>query len=134
LHFWSRAILPANASSDCSTATPPHAVDSVAREETFKTILLARLTPVTPFALENYAFGVTGVRLGAYLAATAVGIVPGTILNVWIGVIGRTAAQGGAGAASWALLVIGLAAAVILSVWLTRRAKQKLQHESAGAR
>jgi uncharacterized membrane protein YdjX (TVP38/TMEM64 family) len=110
------------------------AVDSVAREETFKTILLARLTPVTPFALENYAFGVTGVRLGAYLAATAVGIVPGTILNVWIGVIGRTAAQGGAGAASWALLVIGLAAAVILSVWLTRRAKQKLQHESAGAR
>jgi uncharacterized membrane protein YdjX (TVP38/TMEM64 family) len=109
------------------------AVDSVAREETFKTILLARLTPVTPFALENYAFGVTGVRLGAYLAATAVGIVPGTILNVWIGVIGRTAAQGGAGAASWALLVIGLAAAVILSVWLTRRAKQKLQHESAGA-
>jgi uncharacterized membrane protein YdjX (TVP38/TMEM64 family) len=110
------------------------AVDSVAREETFKTILLARLTPVTPFALENYAFGVTGVRLGAYLAATAVGIVPGTILNVWIGVIGRTAAQGSAGAASWALLVIGLAAAVILSVWLTRRAKQKLQHESAGAR
>jgi uncharacterized membrane protein YdjX (TVP38/TMEM64 family) len=74
------------------------------------------------------------VRLGAYLAATAVGIVPGTILNVWIGVIGRTAAQGSAGAASWALLVIGLAAAVILSVWLTRRAKQKLQHESAGAR
>jgi uncharacterized membrane protein YdjX (TVP38/TMEM64 family) len=110
------------------------AVDSVAREETFKTILLARLTPVTPFALENYAFGVTGVRLGAYLAATAIGIVPGTILNVWIGVIGRTAAQGGAGAASWALLVVGLAAAVILSVWLTRRARRKLRHEGAGAR
>jgi uncharacterized membrane protein YdjX (TVP38/TMEM64 family) len=103
------------------------AVDSVAHDETFKTILLARLTPVTPFAVENYAFGVTGVRLGPYLGATAVGIVPGTILNVWIGVIGRTAAQGGAGVANWSLLIIGLLASVILTVWMTRQAKRKLK-------
>jgi uncharacterized membrane protein YdjX (TVP38/TMEM64 family) len=107
------------------------AVDTVAHEETFKTILLARLTPVTPFAMENYAFGVTGVRLGAYLLATAVGIVPGTILNVGIGVIGRTAAEGEASAANWALLVVGLVATVVLTIWMTRQAKQKLKEQGS---
>jgi uncharacterized membrane protein YdjX (TVP38/TMEM64 family) len=102
------------------------AIDTVAHEESFKTILLSRLTPVTPFAVENYAFGVTGVRLGSFLLATAIGIVPGTIQNVWIGVIGRTAAQGGAGVANWILLVIGLAATVVLTVWMTRQAKKRM--------
>jgi uncharacterized membrane protein YdjX (TVP38/TMEM64 family) len=102
------------------------AIDTVAHEESFKTILLSRLTPVTPFAVENYAFGVTGVRLGSFLLATAIGIVPGTIQNVWIGVIGRTAAQGGAGVANWILLIIGLAATVVLTVWMTRQAKKRM--------
>jgi uncharacterized membrane protein YdjX (TVP38/TMEM64 family) len=107
------------------------AVDTVAHEETFKTILLARLTPVTPFAVENYAFGVTGVRLGAFLVATAVGIIPGTVLNVWIGVIGRTASQGEVGAANWSLLTIGLIATVILTVWMRRKAKRKLKEQQS---
>lgn len=102
------------------------AIDTVAHEESFKTILLSRLTPVTPFAVENYAFGVTGVRLRSFLLATAIGIVPGTIQNVWIGVIGRTAAQGGAGVANWILLIIGLAATVVLTVWMTRQAKKRM--------
>jgi uncharacterized membrane protein YdjX (TVP38/TMEM64 family) len=102
------------------------AIDTVAHEESFKTILLSRLTPVTPFAVENYAFGVTGVRLGSFLLATAIGIVPGTIQNVWIGAIGRTAAQGGAGVANWILLIIGLAATVVLTVWMTRQAKKRM--------
>jgi uncharacterized membrane protein YdjX (TVP38/TMEM64 family) len=102
------------------------AIDTVAYEESFKTILLSRLTPVTPFAVENYAFGVTGVRLGSFLLATAIGIVPGTIQNVWIGVIGRTAAQGGAGVANWILLVVGLVATIVLTVWMTRQAKKRM--------
>lgn len=73
------------------------AVDAVARDEGFKAILLARLTPVTPFAVENYAFGITGVRVGSFLPATAIRIIPGMVQNVWTSVIGRTAAQGGAG-------------------------------------
>jgi uncharacterized membrane protein YdjX (TVP38/TMEM64 family) len=108
------------------------AVDTIAHQETFKTILLARLTPITPFAVENYAFGVTGARPGAYLLATAVGIVPGTILNVWLGVIGRTATQGEASAASWTLLTVGLVATFVLTTWMTRQVKRKLgKHREA---
>lgn len=102
------------------------AIDTVAHEESFKTILLSRLTPVTPFAVENYAFGITGVRLGSFLLATAIGIVPGTVQSVWIGVIGRTAAQGSAGVVNWVLLIVGLAATVVLTVWMTRQAKKRM--------
>lgn len=109
------------------------AADSVTRDETFKTILLARLTPVTPFAMENYAFGATGARFGAYLLATAIGIVPGTILNVWIGVIGRTAAQGEASVLSWSLLIVGLLAAIALTMWMTREAKRRLNAQQSQA-
>ncbi|WP_161139396.1 TVP38/TMEM64 family protein [Propylenella binzhouense] len=103
------------------------AIDGVAHDESFKTILLARLTPVTPFAMENYAFGVTGVTLPGYLAATFVGIVPGTILNVWVGVLGRTAAGGEASAANWAFLGIGFAATVVLVVWMTHAVKRRMK-------
>jgi uncharacterized membrane protein YdjX (TVP38/TMEM64 family) len=103
------------------------------RQETFKTIVLARLTPVTPFAVENYAFGVTGVRLGSFLAATAIGIVPGTIQNVWIGVMGRTAAEGGAGVMNWILLTLGLVATVVLTVWMTRQAKIRMKRQAEPA-
>ena len=109
------------------------AVDTVAHEETFKTIVLARLTPVTPFAVENYAFGVTGVRLGSFLLATAIGIVPGTIQNVWVGVIGRTAAEGGAGVMNWILLTIGLVATIVLTVWMTRQAKIRMKQQTEPA-
>lgn len=109
------------------------AVDTVAHEETFKTIVLARLTPVTPFAVENYAFGVTGVRLSSFLLATAIGIVPGTIQNVWIGVIGRTAAEGGAGVMNWILLTVGLVATVVLTVWMTRQAKIRMKQQAEPA-
>jgi uncharacterized membrane protein YdjX (TVP38/TMEM64 family) len=109
------------------------AVDTVAHEETFKTIVLARLTPITPFAVENYAFGVTGVRLGSFLVATAIGIIPGTIQNVWIGVIGRTAAEGGAGVMNWILLIVGLLATIVLTVWMTRQAKIRMKRQEQPA-
>lgn len=44
----------------------------------FVAVLYARLLPAVPFALANYVAGVSGVRFGAFIAATALGIIPGT--------------------------------------------------------
>lgn len=44
-----------------------------------------RLIPVVPFAVLNYAAGLSGVRLGPYLLGTVLGILPGTVAVVVLG-------------------------------------------------
>ena len=48
-------------------------------------ILLARLVPIFPFNLLNYASGVTGIRTREYVVATVVGIIPGTYAYAALG-------------------------------------------------
>ena len=51
-------------------------------------VLVARLIPVVPFTAVNYGSGVTAVPFSAYLLATAVGILPGTVAYVAFGAFG----------------------------------------------
>lgn len=63
-------------------------VDGVLDRHGLSAVLVARLVPVVPFTAINYGSGVTGVGFGVYLAATAVGIVPGTVAYVAVGATG----------------------------------------------
>lgn len=60
-------------------------VDGLVGERGFVSLLTARLIPVLPFTLLSYAAGLTAVRLLPYLAATAVGTVPSTVVQVGAG-------------------------------------------------
>ena len=53
--------------------------------EGFKIVLLTRLSPVLPFNLLNYAFGLTAVPLREYVLASWIGMLPGTIMYVYLG-------------------------------------------------
>lgn len=55
----------------------------------FVAVLTARLVPVVPFGPLNYLSGVTGVRMWSYVAGTALGIIPGTVVYVAVGAYGR---------------------------------------------
>jgi uncharacterized membrane protein YdjX (TVP38/TMEM64 family) len=104
------------------------AVDKAVDEETWKVVVLLRLSPAVPFNLQNYAFGLTSVRFWPYVAATFAGIIPGTVLYVFLGMIGRAAATNGAGGLlRWLLFGAGLAATLAVAVILTRKAKEKLR-------
>lgn len=48
-------------------------------------LLYARLVPIVPFNLLNYAAGVSGMPTRGYVIATAVGIIPGTIAYTALG-------------------------------------------------
>ncbi|GAA3390388.1 TVP38/TMEM64 family protein [Cryptosporangium minutisporangium] len=48
-------------------------------------VIYARLAPVLPFGLLNYAFGATTVRLAVFVAGTTVGIAPSTAAYVYLG-------------------------------------------------
>lgn len=48
-------------------------------------LALARLMPVIPYNIENYAFGLTGISLWDYLWVSLVCILPGTFVYVNVG-------------------------------------------------
>lgn len=51
-------------------------------------VLAARLTPVLPFTVINYAAGLTGVRWRDYLLGSALGMVPGSLAYAALGAWG----------------------------------------------
>lgn len=54
----------------------------------FRSVLTARLIPVVPFTLLNYAAGLSPIRIGQYTYATLLGILPGTLSYILIGAYG----------------------------------------------
>lgn len=108
------------------------AVDRAVGDEGWRIVGLLRLSPLVPFALQNYFFGVTPVGFWPYVAATAAGIMPGAGLYVYLGAIGRTAG-GGAGPARWVLLAAGLAATAAAAALVGRRARAALRAKGVGA-
>ncbi len=60
-------------------------VRRILREQGVLSVVVARLTPVVPFTVVNYAAGVSPVTRRDYLVGTAVGVVPGTVAYVALG-------------------------------------------------
>ena len=110
------------------------AIDAAVASEGWKIVLLTRLSPIFPFNLLNYAFGVTQVSLRDYFFASWIGMIPGTVMYVYIGSLaGSLAAIGVQGRsrtnAEWALYGIGLVATIALTVYATRLAKKALDEK-----
>ena len=112
------------------------AIDEAVGREGLKIVLLTRLSPVFPFNLLNYAFGVTGVSLKDYVVGS-VGMIPGTIMYVYIGSLAGNLAMIGSGeqptdpVVQWAIRIIGFIATVAVTLYVTRIARQALQEAIA---
>lgn len=95
-----------------------------------RVVVLLRLSPVVPFAVANYSLGLTSVRFGDYLLGM-IGLLPPTWLYAYNGkmlgevVGGGRLTLGGPGGA--AVLILGLAATVVVTVWLTRLVDRALK-------
>jgi uncharacterized membrane protein YdjX (TVP38/TMEM64 family) len=55
------------------------------RSDAFSYLLFLRLVPIFPFWLVNLAPALVGVRLATFVGATALGIIPGTLVYALIG-------------------------------------------------
>lgn len=107
------------------------AVDEAVAQEGWKIVLLTRLSPIFPFNLLNYAFGLTKVSLKHYFVASWLGMIPGTVMYVYIGSLIGDLAQLDAGGrarttAEWILYGSGLLATVVVTVFVTRLARRAL--------
>ncbi len=114
-------------------ATHPRgaAVIEAVSEQGWKVVLLLRLSPVVPFNVQNYLFGITSIGFLPYAVATAVGILPGASLFISIGAFGHGTEDPGSRTLNWVLFGIGLAATVVAAVLVTRRVLAKLKEMEA---
>ena len=87
--FIGRTFLREWAQKIASTSPRWRAIDTAIGREGFKVILLLRMSPLLPFAISNYLYGLTSVDFGSYLAATFLGFAPGTLGIVYAGSAGK---------------------------------------------
>jgi uncharacterized membrane protein YdjX (TVP38/TMEM64 family) len=110
------------------------AIDEAVSREGLKIVLLTRLSPIFPFNLLNYAYGVTGVSLKDYVLGS-IGMIPGTIMYVYIGSLAGsiatigTESQPGNTGVQWAIRIIGFIATVAVTIYVTKVARKALENE-----
>jgi uncharacterized membrane protein YdjX (TVP38/TMEM64 family) len=112
-------------------------VDSAIGKQGAKLIFLLRLSPVIPFNLSNYFYGLTGVRFWPYVLASWIGMMPGTFLYVYIGTAGKAAVAAASGGEAmkhgwqyWTVLGVGLAATLAVTIWVTKIARGALKSQT----
>lgn len=95
-------------------------IDKWLGKREFASLLVLRLLPVVPFNGLNYAAGLSSVKLRNYIAATVLGILPGTTLTTFT--VSRAGEPGGTG---FILGVIFTVVAIIVSTILAKRATSR---------
>ena len=108
------------------------ALDSAVEREGFKIVLLTRLSPVFPFNLLNYLFSITKVRTRDYLLGSWLGMIPGTIMYVYIGWAAKDLAKIAAGDVEkgplqYVYLGVGLVITIAVTIYITRIARKALR-------
>lgn len=110
------------------------AINQAVKKEGWKIVLLTRLSPLFPFNLINYAFGVTQVSLRDYVLGS-IGMVPATVVYVYIGSLGRDLATINMSnqptttetqIAQWGIRIIGLMATIAVTFYITHLAQKAL--------
>jgi uncharacterized membrane protein YdjX (TVP38/TMEM64 family) len=102
-------------------------IDKAVAEDGWKIVGLTRLSPIFPFTLLNYAFGLTRVSLRDYALASWLGMLPGTFMYVYLGSLvhvgsghhNRTPVE-------MVLYGVGLIATLVATVYITRLARKAL--------
>jgi uncharacterized membrane protein YdjX (TVP38/TMEM64 family) len=109
-------------------------IDNAIGKQGAKLIFLLRLSPIIPFNLSNYFYGLTSVKFWPYLLASWIGLMPGTFLYVYIGTVGKAAVAAAAGGEAikhswqyWTFTGVGLAATIIVTIWITKIARDALK-------
>jgi uncharacterized membrane protein YdjX (TVP38/TMEM64 family) len=112
-------------------------VDMAIGKQGAKLIFLLRLSPVIPFNLSNYLYGLTGVKFWPYVFASWIGMMPGTFLYVYIGTASKAAVSAAAGGEAvqhgwqyWPFMSIGLLATIIVTIWVTKIARDALTEKA----
>ena len=106
------------------------ALDYALRTEGLKFVLMLRLCPLVPFNAFNYAMGITSVTFWHY-AIGGVGMIPATVLYVFVGTTLGSITQAATGnysggTASIVILIVGCVLGCVAIVWISIVVKKYL--------
>lgn len=88
-------------------------LDRMLGDGAFLTMLRLRLLPVVPFNAINFGAGLAGVRMSHYMAATAIGILPGTSVYTYFA---DSLLAGTEGARQTAFIRVAMASVLLLAL------------------
>ena len=110
------------------------AIDEAIGKQGWKIIGLLRLSPLIPFNFSNYFYGITKVGFWPYVLASAGGMLPGTLLYVYLGAVGKAGLSGGGTEQSplqYVFFGVGLLVTIGVTVWVSWIAKKALKKSGA---
>lgn len=109
-------------------------LDQAVGREGWKIVGLTRLSPVFPYNILNYAFGLTRVSLKDYVLASFFGMIPVTTAYVYLGSLAGSLAEigvspGGAARSTveWIIYILGGLATIAVVVVVTRISRRALK-------
>ncbi|MEL7023414.1 MAG: TVP38/TMEM64 family protein [Pseudomonadota bacterium] len=107
------------------------AIDKATEKRGFLVMLLLRLSPIFPFNVMNYLMSLTGMSLKNYVAGSWLGMLPGTLLYVFIGsaasdLTALIAGEYDAGPYGQFFFIGGLIATLVVTVLIARFAAKTL--------
>src|SRR6266487_2812291 len=109
-------------------------IDNAIGKQGAKLIFLLRLSPVIPFNVSNYFYGLTAVKFWPYVLASWIGMMPGTFLYVYIGTAGKAAVSAAGGGEAikhgwqyWTFISVGLAATIVVTIWVSKIARDAVK-------
>lgn len=100
-----------------------HAMDRAIAKEGWKIVGLLRMCPV-PFGITNYLYGLTAIPFWHYMGATLVGMLPGNLMFVYLGVIGKRTSEGPRDPLEYVAGGLALVALVTVTLLLRRMAQR----------
>ena len=104
------------------------ALDQAVMRDGAQIVLLARLSPFSPYVAMSFLFGLTAVEFWPYLGASAVGILPASFVYVYMGDTGRRASNAGAHTSNveMAFYAFGLLMTVLVTYRIATIAQETL--------
>ncbi len=114
------------------------AVDRAVGREGAKIVFLLRLSPIFPFNVLNYLLGLTSVGFWPYAFASWAGMLPGTLLYVYLGYAGRAGLAAASGETDgstlkYVYLGAGLLATLAVTIHVTRLARRALKQANGSS-
>jgi len=100
--------------------------------EGWKIVILARLSPLIPYTMLNYMFSLTSLRFSHYVIASWLGMIPATLVYVYLGSLGSLGADREITAIEWILIATGIIATTTGIILISRAASKEMAKRLEG--